>query len=163
MSRSGADDEFPGVTPQLTVSDTDAAVRFYRAAFGADELLRNHGPDGRVIHCELLIAGGRLLVHDEFREHGNLSPVSLGGTPVVLHLYTQDVDAAFATAVAAGAEELVAPQNAFWGDRYAVVRDPFGHHWSLAQQNENLSVAELEERGDQWARSPGAAELFEDS
>lgn len=150
MSSSAAEDEFPGVTPQLTVSDTDAAVRFYRAVFGADELLRNHGPDGRVMHCELLIGGGRLLLHDEFPEHGGKSPQSLGGTPVVLHMYVPDVDAVFAAALAGGAEELMAPQDAFWGDRYAMVRDPFGHHWSLAQRAADPSVAELEERADRW-------------
>ena len=145
-------EEFPGVTPQLTVADADAAVRFYRAAFGADELLRNAGPDGRIMHCELLINGGRLLVHDEFVEQrGNRSPLTLGGTPVVLHMYVSDVDEAFAAALAAGAEELMAPQDAFWGDRYAMLRDPFGHHWSLATRREDLSVAELEARSDQWA------------
>jgi PhnB protein len=145
-------EEFPGVTPQLTVADTDAAVSFYRAAFGADELLRNHGPDGRVIHCELLVNGGRLLVHDEFAEQdGNRSPVSLGGTPIVLHLYVSDVDGMFAAALAAGAEELMAPQDAFWGDRYAMLRDPFGHQWSLGMRREDLSVAELEARSDEWA------------
>lgn len=140
------------MTPQLTVADTDAAVRFYRDVFGADELLRNHGPDGRVMHCELLINGGRLLVHDEFVEQDrNRSPHSLGGTPVVLHMYVDDVDGVFAAALAAGAEELMAPQDSFWGDRYAMLRDPFGHQWSLAVRREDLSVAELEARGDHWA------------
>jgi PhnB protein len=148
---SGVPTEFPGVTPQLTVPDTDAAVRFYREAFGADELLRNHGPDGRVMHCELLINGGRLLLHDEFPDNGHRSPQSLGGTSVTLHLYVAGVDASFAAAVAAGAEPLMPPADAFWGDRYAIVRDPFGHRWSLATQHEDLSTAELQERADRWA------------
>jgi PhnB protein len=140
--------EFPGVTPQLTVSDTDAAVRFYRTVFGADELLRNHSPDGRVMHCELLLNGGRLLVHDEYREHNSIAPTTLGGTPVVLHIYVDDVDAVYAKAVEAGASPEMPPQDAFWGDRYAQVIDPFGHHWSIATPHEDLSVAELEARGD---------------
>ncbi|RZQ65973.1 VOC family protein [Amycolatopsis suaedae] len=144
-------DEFAGVTPQLTVSDTDAAVRFYTAAFGADELLRNHDPDGRVMHCELLVGGGRVLVHDEFPERGSVGPRALGGTPVVLHLYVADVDAVFAAAVEAGAKALMEPQDAFWGDRYAMVEDPFGHHWSMAHRLADPSVAELEERADRWA------------
>jgi PhnB protein len=159
MSASGSYDEFAGVTPQLTVSDTDAAVRFYRAAFGADELLRNHAPDGRVMHCELLIAGGRLLLHDEFPEHGGRTPRSSQGTSVVLHLSVSDVDAVFAAALAAGATELMAPQEAFWGDRYAMIEDPFGHHWSVAQRKADPSVAELEEWADQWA----AAKIEQDS
>jgi PhnB protein len=151
----GVPTEFPGVTPQLTVPDTAAAVRFYRQAFGADELLHNRAPDGRVMHCELLINGGRLLLHDEFPDHGHHSPLSLGGTCVTLHLYVADVDASFTTAVAAGAEPLMPPEDAFWGDRYAIVRDPFGHRWSMATQREDLSAAELEERADRWADDKG--------
>jgi PhnB protein len=143
--------EFPGITPQLTVTDTDAAVAFYRAAFGADELLRNSGPDGRVFHCELLVNGGRLLVHDDFSEHGE-DPSALGGSPVVLHLYVPDVDAAFAAAVAAGATPVAEPQDAFWGDRYAQLTDPFGHRWSLGTTREEQSVAEQEAAADDWSR-----------
>ncbi|HEY7596555.1 MAG TPA: VOC family protein [Actinophytocola sp.] len=142
------DDEFPGVTPQLTVGDADAAVRFYRAAFHADELLRHHGPDGRVTHCELLVNRGRLLLHDDF---AGQSPTALGGTPVTLHLYVDDVDAAFATALAAGATSLMDPADQFWGDRYAMIQDPFGHRWSLATPREDLSIEEMRERSDRWA------------
>jgi PhnB protein len=141
-------DEFPGVTPQLTVGDADAAVRFYRAAFDADELLRHHGPDGRVTHCELLVNRGRLLLHDDFADQ---SPAALGGTPVTLHLYVDDVDAAFARALAAGAASLMDPADQFWGDRYAMVQDPFGHRWSLATPREDLSIEEMRERSDRWA------------
>lgn len=146
--------EFPGVTPQLTVRDTAAAVRFYRAAFGADELYRNAGPDGRIFHCELLVNGGRLLLHDDFTDHGE-TPGALGGSPVVLHLYTDDVDAAFAAAIAAGATADMEPQDAFWGDRYAMLTDPFGHRWSLGTVREQLSVADQEARADEWS---GAAD-----
>jgi PhnB protein len=156
MTSSGAV-EFPGVTPQLTVGDADAAVRFYRAAFGADELLRAPGPDGRIMHCELLINGGRLLLHDDYSERRDQSPTALGGTPVVLHLYVADVDEVFDAALAAGATAMREPEEAFWGDRYAILRDPFGHCWSLATAREDLSVAELEERGDQWVRGDSDA------
>ncbi len=77
------------------------------------------------MHCELLINGGRLLLHNEFPENGHSSPLSLGGTAVTLHLYVSDVDATFSDAVSAGAEALMPPTDAFWGDRYAIVRDPF--------------------------------------
>jgi PhnB protein len=143
--------EFPGVTPQLTVSDADAASAFYRAAFGADELLRNAAPDGRIMHCELFVNGGRVLLHDDFDQSPDTAPTALGGTSVTLHMYVPDVDATFAAALAAGASEVKAPADEFWGDRYAVVRDPFGHVWSLATPAEELSVADLEERADRWS------------
>lgn len=145
------DQEFPGVTPQLTVRDTGAAVEFYRAAFGADELLRNSMPDGRVFHCELLVNGGRLLLHDDFSDTGE-TPEALSGSPVVLHLYVPDVDATFAAAIAAGAVAVAEPEDAFWGDRYAQLTDPFGHRWSLGTTREERSVADLEADADEWAR-----------
>lgn len=143
--------EFPGPTPQLVVDDAERAILFYRNAFGADELVRNRAPDGRVMHCELLMCGGRLLVIDDFEADPVRSPTHLGGTTVRLHLYVSDVDSLYLRAVDAGAESLMAPQDAFWGDRYAIVRDPFGHQWSIATPKEDLSVSELEARSDAWS------------
>ena len=143
--------EFPGPTPQLVVDDADAAISFYRTAFGADELVRNAGPDGRIMHCELLVFGGRLLVIDDFEEDPLRPPARLGGTTVRLHLYVSDVDDVYAKAMAAGATSVSEPEDAFWGDRYAIIKDPCGHQWSLATPNEDLSVSELEERADTWA------------
>lgn len=145
--------EFPGPTPQIVVDDADAAIRFYAEVFGADELVRNNAPDGRVMHCELLMYGGRILVIDDLDcEGGGVAPPSrLGGSTVRLHLYVPDTDAVHERAVGAGATSLMAPRDAFWGDRYAIVRDPYGHHWSIATQREDLSVSELERRGDDWA------------
>ncbi|GAA5179020.1 VOC family protein [Rugosimonospora acidiphila] len=154
----GSATEFPGVTAQLTVSDANAAVRFYRTVFGADELLRNVGPDGRIMHCELLVNGGRLFVHDDYSPARDQTPTALGGAAVTLHMYVDDVDAVFAGAIAAGATELKAPADQFWGDRYAMLRDPFGHAWSLATPREELSIADIEERGDSWARANSAVE-----
>jgi PhnB protein len=138
----------------LTVHDAGAAVRFYRAAFDADELLRQDAPDGRVLHCELLVYGGRLLLHDEFPEMGDRSARTIGGSPVMLHLYVPDVDAAYRRAVQAGATPLMAPADAFWGDRYAQVTDPFGHRWSLATQREDLTGEEISDRYAQWRERP---------
>ena len=144
-------DEFPGPTPQLTVRDTDAAVRFYRAVFDADETLRNKAPDGRVLHCELLVCGGRLLLHDEFPEMGDAAPAG-GPTGVMLHLFVPDVDATFARAVEAGATGLMPPADAYWGDRYAQIEDPFGHRWSLATPREEVPVDDYQRRADDyWA------------
>jgi PhnB protein len=121
-------EEFGGVTPQLVVPKTGEAVAFYVAALAADELLHTELPDGRVMHCELLINGGRVLVHDEFPESGSLSPRTLGGTPVRLHLYVDDVDAWYARAV----------------------EDIAGHHWSLASRLDDPAAHELRERGQEW-------------
>jgi PhnB protein len=143
--------EFPGPTPQIVVDDAEGAIRFYGTAFAADELVRNRAPDGRVMHCELLVYGGRLLVIDDFEEDEVSAPRRLGGSTVRMHLYVPDADEVHERAVGAGATSLMAPCDAFWGDRYAIVRDPYGHHWSIATQREDLSVSELEERADEWS------------
>src|SRR5262245_52776005 len=152
MTMSDLPTEFPGPTPQIVVGDAEGAIRFYTDVFGADELVRNNAPDGRIMHCELLMYGGRILVIDDFDEDAVCSPEKLGGSTVRLHLYVPDTDAVHEKAVAAGAISLSEPFDAFWGDRYAMLRDPYGHHWSIATQREDLSVSELEERGDTWAR-----------
>jgi len=143
--------EFPGPTPQIVVDDADRAIGFYRAAFAADELVRNLAPDGRVMHSELLMLGGRVFVIDDFDEDPVGSPGRLGGSTVRLHVYVGDVDEVYQRSLDAGAVSIMAPQDAFWGDRYAIVRDPFGHYWSIATVQEDLSVSELEERGDAWS------------
>ena len=144
-------EEYQGITPHLTVPSTDQAVEFYKAAFGADELIRNAGNDGRVFHCELLLNGGRLLLHDDFSEEGE-TPDARGGSPVTLHLYVADVDAAYGRCVEAGAESLAPPEDTFWGDRYAQIKDPAGHLWSLGTHQADLSLAEHEERADEWSK-----------
>ena len=146
------DPEFPGATPQLVVDDADRAIGFYKEAFQADELVRNNAPDGRVMHCELLMFGGRVLVVDDFDEDLVSSPAKLGGSTVRLHVYVPDVDSVHERVLRAGGVNVLAPTDAFWGDRYAIVRDPSGHHWSIATQQQELSVAELEERSDAWSR-----------
>lgn len=143
--------EFDGITPQLTVPDTNAAVEFYRAAFGAVEVIRNAGPDGKVFHCELLINGGRLLLHDDYSPDG-ATPHTLGGSPVCLHLYVPNVNTAFQAAIEAGATPDMEPQDAFWGDRYAMLTDPFGHRWSLGTNREDLEPSDHQRRADEWSR-----------
>ena len=148
--------EFSAITPQLVVRGAARAVAFYGRAFGAHELLRNMAPDGeRVMHAELLLGAGRLLLHDEFPDRGAGGPETLGGTPVTLHLAVDDADAAFARAVDAGAEVVMPLQDTFWGDRYAIVRDPFGHRWSIAAPIEDLSPRQLQGRAAEWAAEHG--------
>jgi PhnB protein len=146
--------EFAGPTPQIAVADADGAISFYRQAFGADELLRNQAGDGRIMHCELLVFGGRLLVVDDFDADPISAPTHLGGSTVRLHVIVPDVDAVFASAIAEGATALAEPEDTFWGDRYAMIRDPAGHVWSFGAGHEDLTIAEVHERADAWSSSP---------
>jgi uncharacterized glyoxalase superfamily protein PhnB len=152
-------EDFHTITPHLVVRGVERAVRFYHAAFGAHELLRNLAPDGTTImHSELLLGDSRFLVNDEMPDWGVLSPEALGGTPVSLHLYVDDVDAFFQRAVDAGAEVLMPVQDTFWGDRYGIVRDPFGHRWSVGSRIEDLSPQELRRRAAEWSERMRAGE-----
>lgn len=131
------------VTPHLVCRNAAAAIDFYRQAFGAEECARLAGPDGRVMHAQIRIGGACVMLTDEYPEMGCLSPLSLGGSPVTLHLYVEDADAAFARAVAAGATVTLPLADQFWGDRYGRVSDPFGHHWAIATHLRDLSHAEI--------------------
>lgn len=135
---------------QLTVSDADAAVAFYVRAFGASELYRNaEAPGGRrVVHCELLVAGARLVVNDEFPDHGLMAPPSLGGAAVTLNLYVSDVDTVYAQAIAAGGRMTAPPADRFWGARSGALIDPFGHRWTIATQVEDLAPDEIIRRSN---------------
>ena len=145
------DFEFAGPTPQIVTHDAQQAINFYREAFAADELVRNNSPDGRVMHCELLIFGGRMLVIDDFDEDHVSSPARLGGSTVRLHVYVPEVDTVYQRALDAGATAVMPPIEAFWGDRYAIIQDPCGHYWSIATPHEDLSVADQEKRADAWS------------
>ena len=120
------------LTPHLICRDAAAAMDFYARAFGAVELGRLPGPDGRLMHGSMRIGDSHLMLVDEMPEWGALGPQSLGGSPVTVHLYVEDVDAAFQRAVDAGATARMAPADMFWGDRYGQLIDPFGHRWSVA-------------------------------
>ena len=146
-------DAVPRITPHLVVKGAPAALALYEKALGAKELYRTVGRDGRVLFSELILNDSRLFVVDEFPEQGALSPLTLGGTPITLHLYVADVDTAFARAVAAGMDPVVPPANFFWGERYAQVKDPFGHRWALARRIEDLAPDEVQRRADAFYRS----------
>jgi uncharacterized glyoxalase superfamily protein PhnB len=145
-------EEFHTITPHLVVRGVDAAVEFYRRAFGAQELYRNLAPDGKAImHSELLLGDSRFFVNDEFPDRGVVSPLALNGTAVSLHLYVADVDAFFDRAVAAGAQVLLPVADCFWGDRFGILRDPFGHQWSVASRLEDLAPEEIQERARKFS------------
>ncbi|MBK9120200.1 MAG: VOC family protein [Phycisphaerales bacterium] len=134
------------LTPHLIVNGADQAIAFYKSALGAEEVMRIAAPDGKVMHAELKIGDSLLYLCDEFPQWGALSPKSIGGTPVSVHVYSADVDKLFARATAAGAEPQMPPTNMFWGDRYAKIQDPFGHSWGLATHVEDVSPEECERR-----------------
>jgi PhnB protein len=134
---------YRSVTPHLVVRDAEKAVEFYKSAFGAEELFRMPGPDGKLMHAELKIGDSIVMLADEFPEWGSNSPLAIGGSPVTLHLYVEDCDAAFNRAIETGATVKMAPNDAFWGDRYAQVVDPFGHIWSVATHVKDVTPEEM--------------------
>ena len=145
-------EDFHTITPHLTVRGVSEAVKFYEKAFGAAELYRNLAPDGKsVMHVELMLGDSRMLLHDEFPEHGQVSPLGGQATGVVLHLYVEDVDDIYQRTVDAGATVVMPLQDCFWGDRYAIVVDPFGHRWSMATRIEDLSPRQLQKRANEWS------------
>jgi PhnB protein len=136
----------PSVSPHLVVDDAAAAIDFYVKAFNATEFGRVPGPDGRLVHAALQINGAMVLLNDDFPEMNDgkpTTPTALGGTPVTIHLTVTDVDAKFQQAIDAGATVVAPLEDQFWGDRYGLLRDPFGHQWSLGQPVREVSMEEL--------------------
>ncbi len=139
-------DGYQSVTPYLTVKNAAEALAFYRQAFGASEVMRLDMPDGKIGHAEFKIGVSNFMISDEYPNATSRAPETLGGSTVKLHLYVDDVDAAFAQAIAAGATETMPPADQFWGDRMGSLADPFGHHWLLATHVEDVDPSEFPER-----------------
>ena len=139
-------DGYQGATPYLSTNGAAAAIEFYKKAFGAIETMRLTGPDGKVGHAEITIGAARIMLADERPEIGFPSPQKLGGSPVIIHLYVEDVDAVFSQATAAGAKVLRPVADQFYGDRAGQFEDPFGHVWFLATHTEDVSPEEIERR-----------------
>jgi len=134
------------ICPHLVVDSGAQAVAFYKNAFGAEVLGAHYTPDGRLMHAALQIGDSRVMLADEFPGMSEPSPKTLGGTTVVINLYSENVDALFDRAVKAGAVVTMPLGNQFWGDRYGQVKDPFGHKWALGQHIEDVSPEEMERR-----------------
>jgi PhnB protein len=146
MAVSPIPEGFQSIIPSLNVRDGEAAIAFYAAAFGAHEKFILIGPDGKVMHSELLIGDCVLFLADEAPEWDALSPQSLGGCPMSLNLYTEDCDALTARAVAAGATILREPTNYSWGERSSMVLDPYGYRWGICSRVEEVSPEEIARR-----------------
>jgi PhnB protein len=134
------------VTPHLVCREAAKAIDFYKKAFGAKERLRMAGPGGSIAHAEIQIGGSIVMLGDETPEMGASAPPSLGGTPVGLFIYSENVDKAYAKAISAGATSEQPPTDMFWGDRYCKLVDPFGHKWSIATHIEDVSPREMTKR-----------------
>lgn len=138
---------FHTLTPYLVVRDAPKAVEFYEQAFGAKVKDVHYTPDGKVMNAQLQIGDSAFMLNDEFPMASCVSPQTLNGSTIALHLYVKDVDKVFNQAVAAGAKATMPLMDAFWGDRYGQLQDPFGHRWSLATHKEDLSSKEVRKRG----------------
>ena len=139
-------DGYNSVTPYLYIRGASAAIDFYKRAFGAVEVMRLSGPDGRIGHAELRIGNSMVMLADEHPEMKVVGPQSLGGTSIGILLYVVDVDDVVSRAVAAGAKIERPIQNQFYGDRSGTIVDPYGHNWTIATHVEDVSAAEMEER-----------------
>jgi PhnB protein len=138
----------PALSPHLVVDDAPAAIDFYVKAFGAVEIGRVPRPDGKLVHAAVQINGSTVMLADDFPEMSDgksMTPPALGGTPVTIHLTVTDVDKKFQQAVDAGATVVMPLDDQFWGDRYGMVRDPFGHQWSLGQPVREVSYEEIQQ------------------
>jgi PhnB protein len=150
-------DGFHSITPSLVVDNAAEAIEFYKKAFGAEELSRMPMPDGRVGHSELKFGDSIIFVSDEFPEMGIRSPKSLGGTHGGLGFYVEDADAVFEKAVAAGATPVMPLMDAFWGDRYGKVTDPYGHTWSVMTHVKDLTMEEITEASKEYFKESESA------
>jgi len=135
------------ITPHLVVNGAPKALEFYKNAFGAQVLGVHYTPDGKVMHAEIKVGDSKLMLADEFPGMGSPSAKTLGGSCVILNLYSDNVDQLFNQAVNAGATVTMPLSNQFWGDRYGQLKDPFGHVWALGQHVEDVAPEEMERRG----------------
>jgi PhnB protein len=146
---------YHSITPYLVVKDASRAIDYYKRAFGAKEISRMDGPNGKIVHAEIKIGDSMLMLMDEMPGSGSRSPQSLGGSPVNIFLYIDKVDDVFHQAVSAGAKVDMPIADMFWGDRYGKLTDPFGHSWSLATHVKDVSRQEMK-KGMQEAMAKAA-------
>jgi PhnB protein len=141
-----------GLIPHLTCSPAADAIEFYRKAFGAEEIHRMPGPDGRLMHAAIRIDGRPVFLADDFPEYcggKSQTATALGGTPVTIHRYVKDCDAVVNKAVEAGATVIMPVDDMFWGDRYGLIKDPFGHHWAVATRIRDMTSEEMQKAGQE--------------
>jgi PhnB protein len=140
---------YPRLSPYLYVDDAQAAIDFYGEVFGTKERMRMAGPDGKIGHAELQFGDSILMLADQFPEMGSRSPRTVGGSPVTLSVYVEDVDDVYQRAMRGGATEIRGVRDEFYGDRTGQFEDPFGHRWSIATHVEDVPPDEMEKRAAQ--------------
>jgi PhnB protein len=141
-------DNYPRITPYLIVDGASAAIDFYSSVLGAKERVRMPAPDGTIGHAELEIGDSMIMLADEHPEMDARGPKTIGGSPVTLHVYVEDVDSVFERAVQAGAAELRPVEDQFYGDRAGSFEDPFGHRWNVATHVEDVPPDEMAKRAE---------------
>jgi PhnB protein len=147
---------YHSISPSLTCKDAARAIEFYKSVFGATEVMRMPGPEGKIMHAELKIGNSMIFLNDEFK--GMSEAPAPGVTPsVYLFLYTEDVDSVYNRAVSMGSKVMMPLDNMFWGDRYGKVLDPFGHQWGIAQHVEDVAPQEMKRRQEAMAASMAKA------
>jgi len=145
-------DGYPQVTPYLIVDDANAAIEFYDTVLGTTERVRMGAPSDKIGHAELQLGDSLIMLADEFPEMGALSPKTVGGTPVTISVYVDDVDAAYERALQAGAKSVRPLENQFYGDRTGQFEDPFGHRWSVSTHVEDVPPDEMQRRAAEMAQ-----------
>ena len=146
---------YPRVIPYLAIAGANEAIDFYTNVLGFKERMRMPGPDGKVGHAELELGDSMLMLADEFPDMGNKGPKSIGGSPVTVSLYVENVDDVFKRAIAAGATEISPLSDQFYGDRTGAFEDPFGHRWHVASHVEDVSPEEMEKRSAEMMQGGG--------
>ena len=134
---------FSSVTPHLVIKDCSKAIDFYVKAFSAKEIYRSLMPNGKVMHAMMQVGNSIVMMADEFPDMGIKSPNTLGGTPVALHIYTEDADKLFKQAMDAGSIQIMPVTDMFWGDRYGQIQDPYGHRWAIATHTRDVSSEDM--------------------
>ena len=139
-------DDYPRVIPYLAIDGASTAIDFYKKVFGSTERMRMDAPDGKIGHAEISIGDSVIMLADPFPEAGNKTPKDVGGTPVTIMVYVEDVDACYQRALDNGASAINKVEDQFYGDRSGSFEDPFGHHWHIATHVEDISPEEMEKR-----------------
>lgn len=134
---------FHSITPSIVVSNSKEAIEFYKKAFDAKEIYQFTTPDGKTMHAMIQIGDSIIMMGDEFPQMGMRSPTTVGGTSTTIHLYVEDADKVYNQAIKAGATPTMPLMDAFWGDRYGMIVDPFGHSWGIATHQKDVSPEDM--------------------
>jgi PhnB protein len=155
MKAKPVPEEMRSITPHLVCAGAADAIEFYKKAFGAVEVARLPGAQGKLMHAMIRIGDSAVMLADEMPDWGSLGPKALKGSPVTIHLYVDNVDATVERAVKAGAKITMPVDDMFWGDRYGKLEDPFGHHWSVATHVRDVSTDEMQQAMKKMAAQHG--------